>query len=110
MLGEISYLQLLEWNAFDSLEPFGEEREDYRVAAVRQTMVNLTRAIYMKHPTALPLADFLLGFGDLGHTLAPPISSEEAAAARAKHIEMVMSGWVSGHNARLREGGGKILD
>lgn len=43
MLREISSEQLWEWMAFAELEPFGEDREDYRTGAVVAAIYNVNK-------------------------------------------------------------------
>lgn len=38
--------QLSEWQAYDRLEPIGEERGDFRMAFLSSLMTNITRKIY----------------------------------------------------------------
>lgn len=40
MLREISVHEFREWRAFYDLEPFGEERQDDRIASVVATLIN----------------------------------------------------------------------
>jgi hypothetical protein len=61
MLEQISYEQFLEWRAFDELDPFGEERMDYRIADVVATLVNIHRP---HNRSPYPLSQFLMLFGD----------------------------------------------
>jgi hypothetical protein len=63
MLRSITARQLQEWMTFSELEPFGEERGDYRAASIVQVIANVNRDS-KKHPDAFPIADFLLRFGD----------------------------------------------
>ncbi len=62
LLRSISYVQLLRWIAYDSIEPFGEIRADARSAQITAAVVNFQRALGGKR-TPLPLQDFLLKFG-----------------------------------------------
>ena len=43
--------QLNEWQAYDQLEPIGERREDFRLALLRATIVNIARAVWGKEGT-----------------------------------------------------------
>lgn len=43
----ITAKQLLEWEQYASLDPFSEEREDYRTASVVQSVHELTRVVYV---------------------------------------------------------------
>ena len=43
LLGRMSSRQLAEWMAYAAVEPFGEDRADYRVAHALAVVVNLLR-------------------------------------------------------------------
>ena len=62
LLNNISYNQLLNWIAYDSIEPFSERRADARSAQVTSAIVNFMRALGGKKDV-LPLSDFMLEFG-----------------------------------------------
>lgn len=63
MLASIPATLFLEWRAYDELEPFGELRQDYRIASVVQALYNLQRDP-KKHRDPFPIADFVLKFGE----------------------------------------------
>jgi hypothetical protein len=48
---------------FVEVEPFGEERADYRAASIVQMIANMNRDV-KKHPDGFKIDDFLLRFGD----------------------------------------------
>lgn len=50
--------QLLEWEAYAALEPFGESRADHRAALIAQTVFNMAVAVKDRRP----LKDFLLNW------------------------------------------------
>lgn len=54
----MSALEFAEWQAYYSLEPFGERRADYRTAQIVQMMANTNRDTNT-HPNGFPLSDFL---------------------------------------------------
>lgn len=60
LLARVSSRELSEWRAYDTLEPIGERRGDYRAALVASTMANLWRG---KNTRAAEIRDFLLEFG-----------------------------------------------
>lgn len=67
LLDDISGKQLLEWEAFASIEPFGMERLDFLFAGLFSLLVNLARNIHGKAGTPMTTAqDFLprWGFSD----------------------------------------------
>jgi hypothetical protein len=43
MLSEISSVQYAEWLAYSALEPWGEERDDLRMAIIASTIANVNR-------------------------------------------------------------------
>jgi len=57
MLRTMSWQQYRLWQAYAALEPFGEERGDYRAASIVQTLQNLNRK---KGSPPIKLADCLL--------------------------------------------------
>lgn len=63
MLRSMTAVQLLEWQHFSVVEPFGEERADYRTASIVQVLVNAHRDV-KRRPKAVTLEDVLLRFGD----------------------------------------------
>jgi hypothetical protein len=63
MLRGMSARQFEEWQIYAELEPWGELRQDLRIAHVVSTLVNLQRDS-TKHPEPYPIADFLLRFDD----------------------------------------------
>lgn len=61
MLRSMSIRDFRRWRAFFDLEPFGEERADWRAASIVSALVNLQRKRGTKER---PIGDFLLKFGD----------------------------------------------
>jgi hypothetical protein len=57
----MSIRQLREWRAYYDLEPFGEERADYRAASIVATLVNLNRR---RGTPPRPVTEFVLQFGE----------------------------------------------
>lgn len=60
MLRSLTARQFAEWMAFAELEPFGELRDDYRAASIREMVYNIN----VSKKDRKPLEDFLLNFGD----------------------------------------------
>jgi len=100
MLGQITWRQFLEWEAFSELEPFDEERADIRSAQIVAALANIHRD-RKKRRTPFKLSDFLLQFGDstkvgrapgktwqqmkaLGKSLAASFSSTDTRGQRKK--------------------------
>jgi hypothetical protein len=73
MLREMTGKQLQEWLVYAQLEPFDEEREDYRTASVVQAFINMNRDT-KKHPDGFKLDDVVLRFGD--NTPPPPVQQD----------------------------------
>ncbi len=63
MLDTMTIRQLREWFAYSELEPFGEERADYRSAQICAMIANSVRDKKRK-PTAYKVEEFLLRFGE----------------------------------------------
>lgn len=64
MLRSMTARQLLEWQTFAELEPFGEDREDARFGSVVQVMANANRNP-QKRPRPYTLEECTLSGGDL---------------------------------------------
>lgn len=61
MLQGMTVHEFRRWRAYYDLEPFGEERADFRAASIVQTLV----AIHRKRGTKVkPIRDFVLKWGD----------------------------------------------
>jgi hypothetical protein len=65
MLRSMTSIQLQEWVAFAELEPFGEDREDARIASIVRAVVNSNR----KKPVTLEAC--ILDGGDAVSSAAP---------------------------------------
>lgn len=91
MLRNISGAQFHEWQVFDSLEPFGEERSDIRIASVVQALWNIARDM-KKCPDGYPLADFVLQFGD---------TPRRVIKQSIETQEKLINSWIDGHNLVL---------
>ncbi len=61
MLDRMSITLFREWRAYFDLEPFGEERADYRAASIVQMLYNINRR---RGTPAKPVRDFVLEFGE----------------------------------------------
>lgn len=60
MLRQMSFKQFREWIAYAELEPFDESRDDYRIASIVATLINLKRG----KRKAVSVDDVRLLFGD----------------------------------------------
>ena len=58
MLSNLTYKEYIEWKAFYSVEPFPEERADFRNALLTSVMINLQRG----KNKAVELEDFIPDF------------------------------------------------
>jgi hypothetical protein len=81
MLQHMSYRQLREWQEFERLEPFAEERADFNAAHIVQAVLRTTK----------PLREFLLPFGDSITTVTVSQSLE--------YQMTLIDAWVSTQNA-----------
>lgn len=61
MLREIPWSVFVEWHAFRLLEPYGDERADWRIAKLTATIANINRDPKKKRE-AFTAKDFLLVF------------------------------------------------
>jgi uncharacterized protein DUF4035 len=93
MLHGGSMRHLLEWRAYYDLEPFGEERADYRSAQIVTAILNVNRK---KGAPIVKLRDCLLQFGA---DSAAATSPEEARKKIIRTMELL----VAIHNAPTDE-------
>lgn len=56
MLRSLTAKQFREWEAYAQIEPFGELRDDYRAASIRQMIFNAN----VKPEDQRPIKDFLI--------------------------------------------------
>lgn len=63
MLRRIPFGLFVEWQAYGSLEPFGEHRADWRFGKLTADLINFQRD-RKRNPRARPVKDFLLRFVD----------------------------------------------
>ena len=63
MLRRMPAKQFLAWQAYASVEPFGQDRADYRAASVVAAIYNVNRDT-KKQRKPWPISDFKLQFGD----------------------------------------------
>ena len=60
LLDELNSEQISEWEAYNSLEPIGETRADYRAALIACTITNCFRSAYGKKGSRMmTIGDFL---------------------------------------------------
>jgi hypothetical protein len=87
--------EFTEWQAYYSLEPFGERRADYRTAQIVQMLANINRGPDTK---PFPLSDFL------PDEIAPEPEEEETEGEEPwrKQIEMaaLWTGALGGEDLR----------
>lgn len=81
MLDSVSSRELTEWQAYAQLEPFGEERADYRAATIAMLIANANRDS-KKRSKPYTIDDFML-FRDAIETpgLSDADVAEKVAAA-----------------------------
>lgn len=91
MLRSMSSLQISKWQVYDELEPFGEERNDWRFASICQALWNIARNV-RTNPNGWPLGDFLVRFGDA------PVYAYKSSQSVA-YQELVIDSWVQINNA-----------
>lgn len=89
MIDALGWERLQEWKAFSELEPFGEERADFRSAQVTQALWNIARD-QKAHPKGWPLEEFLLKFGDYPRP--------EPVVQTLAYQEMVIDAWCGVQN------------
>ena len=85
MLATITWTQLQEWMAFAQLEPFDEERADWRSAQVAAMIANANRNP-KKRKQPYPLHEFVLNFGD-----APKPEKKKQSWQEQKNIARMLA-------------------
>jgi hypothetical protein len=93
MLRSITAKQFREWQAFDLLDPIGEERDDFRAASIVQALYNIARD-GTRHPNPWPITDFLVAFGD-----RPRADTKQSVEFQ----ERLINDWCNTSNAILKE-------
>lgn len=68
LLNRISSRELVEWQAFGLLEPFGEHRADLRSGIIASTIANANRDAE-KHPEPYKPQEFMPGYETRDYTL-----------------------------------------
>lgn len=78
MLNEISSRQFVEWQAFWQVEPFGPQRDDWRMACLLAVVVNALRG---KDEEPVTPQTLLAWLDPSGETEAPLPAAEQASQA-----------------------------
>lgn len=87
MLAGMSSRQFSEWMAYAAVEPFGEEREDYRLAHGLAVIVNLFRG---KNDQPVRLADLLPRVGVLAEEPGEPAEDLPPVHPNVQRFEEMM--------------------
>ncbi|KKN11907.1 hypothetical protein LCGC14_1021880 [marine sediment metagenome] len=88
LLTTITARELTEWRAYDSIQPFGDERADLRAASIRQAVI----AVHAKKKSDQPkLADCMLKF-------------EAKKKQTALQIEQILKGFVKAKGGKINDG------
>ena len=85
MLRTNSAKQFFGWLAYSEIEPFGELRDDYRAASIREMIYNTS---VVKKEDRRPLEDFLLPFGE--KTVTKPVQTPEF---QISILTAIAAGW-----------------
>lgn len=76
-MNELNSADISEWMAYDSLEPIGKWRDDYRTALLASVITNLFISTYGKKGTRhTEIKDFLLNW-DIEDVITKPAQSME---------------------------------
>ena len=79
----MSSMEFVEWQAFFSLAPFGDDRADIRSAMICKTLADVNTP---KGQTRMRLADFMPRFGP------PEVQSPEAMLSQAEQANAIFGG------------------
>lgn len=88
MLRSMTWKQFLEWQMFETLEPFDETRADYRTAQIVTALLNINRR---RGSRAKKIEDVVLLFGD---------STKPKKEQSWKEQKNIAQFWVSLFNAQ----------
>ena len=88
MLAGMTSTQITEWMAYAAVEPFGQERDDYRLAYGLAVIVNMFRG---KEAKPVEVADLLPRVGILEHESASV--ADLPVHPNVRRIEEMMELW-----------------
>jgi hypothetical protein len=88
MLRRITAEQFWGWMNYHALEPFGEKRQDYRIASVVQALYNINRDT-KKHPEPFEIEGFLVKFGELEEPSTKPFRTQTLAQQKAAAMAII---------------------
>lgn len=118
MMAEISWREMNELYAYAELEPFGEEREDLRMAistsaianlliGLRDTVVAVNSGKRRPRPSKLTTwEDFMPRFGGEGKARAPEAKQPTDAAGWSAFKASIYGGLKAGRQRKATEGAG----
>jgi hypothetical protein len=89
MLDEISWLQLMEWRYYASVEPFDETRMDRRFSEIQHMLINRWRNV-RQYPNLIPIENTMMIFGDTPRPAQPQMSWQ--------HMKMLVQQTAQGLN------------
>lgn len=90
MLAGLSSAQMTEWMAYAAVEPFGEERDDYRMAYALSVIVNLFRG---KDDPPVNVADLLPRVGVLAQAESGAEEDAPPVHPNVRRFEEMMQQW-----------------
>lgn len=100
MLREIPWHTLLEWEAFDKVEPIGGVRGDWQAASICSQLTNLAvmqrGGKYRTRP-----ADWLLEYGDEKPRVE--VKEEKPAARSWQELKFTAQMWVADSKAKRKK-------
>ncbi len=83
--------QFFEWQAYEQIDPWGERRQDYRIASLGALIANVNRDS-KKRPEPYTIEDFLLKFGE-----------PEKKQQTWQEQEMILNMWAQAMGAAAKE-------
>lgn len=100
MLEEMSIGDLLEWRAFDQVEPIGGQRGDWQAAAVCAQIANIA-AIQRGGTFRSKPVDWLMEYGDE----KPPMKVEEKKPQQKswQELKFIARMWVADSEAKQKK-------
>lgn len=90
---------MLEWEAYDTIEPIGAHRDDWHAASICAAVMN-AMAIQIRSKKRFRVKDFLLEFGDPGDTKDVP---KEGKQENWKNMKFIAQMFVAQANADVNK-------
>jgi len=92
LLDELTSVQLSEWQAYDRLEPIGEERREYSTASLSALIVNISRKIWGEKGAEMVSSDLFMPEWDADWDEMDKVPVKKQTVAQMKEIALGIVG------------------